>query len=236
MSDSPPPAYAGLLRASKQISAEVQEQLYKTCVFRAYLCKYSACEVPLSYPPVFSRLQNVEFFLDLSSRPSTRIGVRADPEKYYREWFGAFTGSAFDRKYCRVTFSNIKFGNIFIRDGFIRDNIYHTVVFQQFMRACKRFVGFQIVILELGKAIPLYQTPFPQRPCPQAATGPAQDPLYAGEELEALKRHLEAELQPTLGPCVYYDRGTFRCLEFRPRDTVNPIEAGQAPFVDPMED
>ena len=44
----------------------------------------------------------------------------------------------------------------------------------------------------------------------QAATGPCEEPVYAGQRFEALKRHLETELTLCLGNCIYYDRGDFR--------------------------
>ena len=71
-----PPAYAGILVASKAISQEVQETLYKKCVFRAYLCNHIDRLMDASRSEVFSRLQKVELSLDVNLYPSLLSGMR----------------------------------------------------------------------------------------------------------------------------------------------------------------
>ena len=226
-----PPAYAGLLLASKLISEELQEVLYKTCVFRAYLCGHSDRVLRSPCPKVFARLQKVELFLDIEAYWKIPYGHMIDSERYYREWFEVFSGFENHRKYCRVTISNIGFSDWFYQEN----GLIHTVLYQQFLQACKKFIGFQTVILELGRRPPFHFIMRSQDSYYQAATGPVQHPKHAGEAFEALKSRLDKELQPFLGSCIYYDRGNFRCLEFRPRDTVNVIPPGQKPFIEPMD-
>ena len=133
---------------------------------------------------------------------------------HYSKWLELFGGSRNHRKLCRVTISNI---------SHTTDNLDHTRDFQQFLEACKTFVGFEIVILELGKVEN------------RIASGPIRDAEYAGEGFEALKKRLHTELEPFLGHCIYYDRDVSCCLEFHPR-TDAPIEPGCAPYTVELDD
>ena len=180
---------------------------------------------------MFARLQKVELFLDLDAYRKIPDEHMKDPKRCYHEWFQAIGGLENPRKYCRVTVSNIAFSN----RPYETNDLIQTSLYSQFLEACKNFVGFQTVILELGSGPPFSFNRHSQESYYQAATGPAQDPIYAGGPFEALKLRLAMELEPSLGSCIYYDRGNFRCLEFRPRDTVNVIEPGQKPFIDPMD-
>ena len=226
-----PPPYAGLLLASKSISEELQEVLYKTCVFGAYLCKHSDRVLRSPCPKVFARLQKVELFLDLEAYRKLLNGLMIDPERFYHEWLEVFSGFENHREYCRVTISNIGFSNW----PYQTNSLIHTVLYQKFLQACKKFVGFQTVILELGRRPSSHFNMWSRESYYEAATGPVQHPKHAGEAFEALKSRLEKELKPFLGSCIYYDRGHFRCLEFRPRDTVNAIPPGQKPFIEPTD-
>ncbi len=223
MSEHRHPPYAGLLLASKVLSAEIQEVLYKEGVFWAYLNEHEVCRFSPPSPDIFARFQKVNLYLDVSipSRAPTFSGspryMRPALEEslpfsclpnHYRQWLNLFGGSKNHRKLCRITISNI---------SPTTDNLNHTRDFQQFLEACKTFVGFEVVILELG------------REYNRIATGPIRDPDYAGEGFEALKKRLHTELEPFLGHCIYYDRDVSCCLEFRPR-TDAPIEPGCAPY------
>ncbi len=223
------PQYAGLLLASKDTSAEIQEVLYKEGVFWAYL---SECEVYRLPPPsrdIFARFQKVNLYLDVGN-PSRVPTISGSPRymrpalegiptfsfspAHYRQWLNLFGGSRNIRKLCRITILNI---------SPTTDNLNQTRDFQQFLEVCKTFVGFEIVILELG------------REGSGIATGPIRDAEYAGEGFEALKKRLHTELEPFLGHCIYYDRDVSCCLEFRPR-TDAPIEPGCEPYTVELDD
>ncbi|KAM0801324.1 hypothetical protein BDR22DRAFT_888633 [Usnea florida] len=60
--------------------------------------------------------------------------------------------------------------------------------------------------------------------------------LYSGPAFESLKALFASMLETVLGPCIYYDRGNFLFLEFRPNDEVNPIKRNQAPFYNPEDE
>ena len=174
------PPYAGLLLASKASSAEIQEVLYKEGVFWANLTEHEVCRIPPPSPDIFARFQKVSLNLDVSI-PSRAPTFRGRPRymwpalggslpfsyspEHYRKWLDLFGGSTNPRKLCRVTISNI---------SYTTDNLNHTRDFQQFLEACKTFVGFEIVILELGKVNN------------GIATGRIRDPDYAGEGFEAV--------------------------------------------------
>ena len=85
-----PPAYAGMIRASKEINTELQEILYKKCIFRAYLFWHPLPCMPFPGTQDLSRLQMVEILIDLPSQPraddTTVRNSSHDPrqlEKYY---------------------------------------------------------------------------------------------------------------------------------------------------------
>lgn len=230
----PKPAYAGLLVASKAISAELQESLYKECVFRVYFNRRSHY---LPSPPCrqnFSRVQKLELFLNLRTNTESMRDVWKEPMVYYRHWLEMFGGSRIPRGFCRITISNLIFDRFWYAT-----NVSHEAFCQPFLHPCRAFVGFQTVVLELGESPLPYHDSFhdsvSQGAYYEAGTGPAEPAEYAGEQFEAYKRRLAMELEPTLGHCIYYDRGNFRCLEFRPRAEV-PIEPGCEAYVGELED
>ena len=84
--------------------------------------------------------------------------------------------------------------------------------------------------MELGEAPTHLLGDHSQSPEYQSAIGFTDDAAYSGPAFEGLKALFASTLETVLGPCAYYDRGNFCCLEFRPGDEVDPIERGQAPF------
>lgn len=222
-----PPAYAGLLLASKETSKEVQRTLYSEGRFEAYFCSRSDCKAPILLPEVYGRIQRLEIFLELKSHYDSNT-TRTEREVYYRRWFEIFGGSEVDRESCRIIITQL----VFRTRAWRHANVQNSLLFQQIVEACKNFVGFEFVTLELQEA------PYPLGPRLQesprvATTGPLKDPAFADHRLQALKAHLQTELTPSLGPCIYYDRDDFHCMEFRPRvtDNENRIQPGDPPFV-----
>ncbi|KAF6223244.1 hypothetical protein HO133_000086 [Letharia lupina] len=228
--DYSPPAYAGLLRASKTISNELQEVLYKECVFRAYLSKHRYRLVTPPEPREFARIQKMEIVLDNAiylANPITLPGTDVRGfDSYYGEWFEALGGSGADHEFCRIRIINIA-----------PETFYLTPVCRQLLYALKSFTGFGTVIVELGdlpdsQAI---QLPASHGANPQVKDEPPEEPMYAGARFEALKRTIKIELEPYLGNCIYYDRGLLRCVEFRPR-TDDPIPPGCAPYIEAWDE
>lgn len=222
-----PPAYAGLLLASKTISAEFQEILYKNSVFRAYLCKNPYRLVPPPRPEEFARIQKIEIILDVSiqhsrGNPVTDTATHdiREVEGYYREWFLAFGGSGAHRDFCRIRITSI-----------VMRSFHCTPVYRQLLQTCTTFTGFRTVIVELEERPNIGV----QRTHVQAGNEPLQEPLFAGVCCEATKATIALKLRPFLGQCIYYDRGDVRCLEFRPR-TDEPIQPGCEPYVQQQDD
>ncbi|CAD6568601.1 MAG: hypothetical protein ASARMPRED_001874 [Alectoria sarmentosa] len=226
-----PPTYIGLLLVSKSVSSEMQEILYKEGVFRAYLCRHPDQVVQPPRPQEFARLQKIEIILDVSLYSYTANPINQDltkdpghVERHYRKWFEAFGGAGARRDFCRIKIKNIEL------ESFAR-----TLVYRQLLSVFKTLTGFRIVIFELEER--LYVEPFQiqylQPARIRAANGPLKEPEWAGDILETLKNTIAVELQPSLGHCVYYDRGHVSCVELRPR-TDEPIEHGCAPYVDDM--
>ena len=107
------PLYAGLLVASKKISEEVQEILYKDSVFNAYLCRDPDRNVSSPGPQEFARIQKMQFFLDVSLFAYRTNSITQDSsldpgglETYYRKWFATFGGSDPHRDFCRIKITN----------------------------------------------------------------------------------------------------------------------------------
>ncbi|CAF9905769.1 hypothetical protein IMSHALPRED_003970 [Imshaugia aleurites] len=250
--DYRPPPYSGLLLASKTISAELQEALYRECGFRAYLCQYADRILPALRPRIFDRIQKVELILDLRlcpqvSRldgenpgldwwyPRSQVTGRdlPDPTKYYREFFEAFRGRQVHgvrRKYCHVTIANIVI--LYLNDS--NGKLVHAGFYQDFLRTCKTFVDFEVVVLELKETPPDCHWCQPQELWYRAAVEPAEDAVDAGRPFEALIKKLATTLEPYLGLCAEYDRGKFRCLEYRPSDPLNA--QGQVSYLDELGD
>ena len=225
-----PPAYAGLLLCSKAVSKEVQRLLYKESMFRASLCRGTDSMAPVIRLGVYDRIQKVELFLELNSLYQSFI-IRRKRENYYRDWFEVFGGSGVHREHCRITITPLVFGFY----PWTKSNPIHRSLCEKCIEGCKAFVGFEIVVLELEVVDSSLLVPLPPRSF-RAATGPVQDPDFAGDELEAFEEYVEMELQPSLGICKYYDRDSLHCMEFRPRDAVDAISPGQLPFVNLVDD
>lgn len=227
-----PPTYVGLLLASKSISSEMQDILYKESIFRAYLCRSPTQLVQPPRPQEFARLQKIEIVLDVSlySFAANPINedLTKDPghlERHYRKWFEAFGGAGVHRDFCRIKIKNIEL-----------ESFPRTPVSRQLLSVLKAFTGFRIVIFELEERLDVhpFQIQYFQEERMQAANGPIKEPEWAGDVFETLKKTIAVELQPSLGYCVYYDRGHVSCVEFRPR-TDEPIEEGCAPYVDDVD-
>lgn len=229
--DNRPPEYIGLLLASREISNQMQEVLYKSCVFRAYLCRHVCSAVSFPSPQDFSRVQKVEIVLDISKHMEEWLPWYPDSrhirglerlQLLYHYWFEAFGGSDVHRDFCRARIINIP-----------PSRFHHTVVYSQFLHTFKTFTGYRTVIVELGAlsdAAERSHDRFSQEEYLQESNGPPEKPAFAGRVVEALKKTIETELAPSLGHCVYYDRGLLSCMEFRPRTNV-PIQPGSAPYV-----
>ena len=221
------PGYAGLNVASKQISLELQSFLYSKRVFRAHLCKFSDNNLPVP-PPALGQIQKLEIFLDQTRTPRASTLNWVKQGNYYRSWYEALVGSGDQRSMCRIAISNI------IMETFVTSNgeIIHVPAVTELLAAREQLIGYKMVILELGEAPddPRQGRDRSQDPEYQSATGPIREAEYSGASFEDLKELFATALEPVLGPCCYYDRGNFCCLEFRPGDEVNPIEPSQAPF------
>ena len=219
----PTPAYAGMMLASKETSTEMQEVLYKHCIFRAYLCKAPSRRMQSPRAQQYERIQKIEIHMDLAilartTNPSSNPGQL---EVYYREWFDAIGNSGAHRDFCRIRITSIVLGS------------FHTTpVYRQLLRASRFYTGFRTVIVELGGSLipQSYQPHLSQRAYYIAGDSLPQAPAFAGQIFEGLKASIARSLEPYLGPCIYYDRDEIRCLEFRPR-TDEPIAPGCAPFV-----
>ena len=221
----PGPGYAGLMVASKQISSELQGFLYSNRIFRAHLCKFSDNNLPTP-PPALGWIENLEILLDQDRSPRATTLHWPKQERYHRSWYNALAGVDYQRTMCRIVISNI------IMETFVTPNfeIVHVSSVTELLAAREKFIGFKTVILELGKAPIHLPGVHSQRPEYQSAIGKIEEATYSGPAFEGLKALFASTLEPVLGPCVYYDRGNFCCLEFRPGDEVDPIERNQAPF------
>ena len=219
------PEYAGLLVASKQISLELQSFLYSHRIFRAHLCKFTDNSLPVP-PPALARIENLEIFLDQTRSPRATTLHWPKQEQYYRTWYNALAGVDYQREQCRIVISNI------ITKTFLTPNfeIIHIPSVTELLAAREKLIGFKTVIVELGKAPLHLWGDHSQLPEYQSAQGSTQAAMYSGPAFEGLKALFASTLETVLGPCVYYDRGNFCCLEFRPGDEVDPIERGQKPF------
>ena len=224
-----PPTYVGLLLASKSISSEMQDILYKESVFRAYLCRHPDKFVQPPRPQEFARLQKIEIILDVSLYSYTANPINEDLtkdpghlERHYRKWLEAFGGAGAHRDFCRIKIKNIEL-----------ESFPRTPVYRQLLSVFKTFTGFRTVIFELEERLNVqpFQISYLQEARIRAANGPLKEPEDTGEVFETLKKTIAVKLQPSLGHCVYYDRGHVSCVEFRPR-TDEPIEEGWAPYVD----
>ena len=225
------PKYAGFIRASKQISFELLDFLYSKRTFRAHLCKFTDNNLAFP-PPALGRIENLEIFLDQTRTPRATTLSWARQERQYRSWYEALAGSAYQRKICRIVISNI------IMETFVNPNgeIARVPAVTELLTACEKLIGYKTVVLELGEAPNrLHGRDCSQDPEYQSAIGPVREATYAGAAFEALKALFESALGSVLGPCVYFDRGNFCCLEFRPGNEVHRIEPGQAPSYDPED-
>lgn len=205
-----PPAYAGLLVASKAVSEEVQRLLYKDGVFRAYLNRSFGSLGPVLRRSAYDRMQKVELVLELNN---SRFNIiRTWPENYYRDWFDVFGSSRVIREHCHIKVT------YFVSEQYgrprpypwTRNNDMDSAFCQRFIEGCSSFVGFKVVVLELEK---------------NSGRAPA------GHEFEEFKEHLENVLQPTLGSCIRYNRENIHFMEFHPRQTVEAISPNQSPSV-----
>ena len=221
----PRPAYAGLIRTSKQISQELQDFLYSNRIFRAHLCKFTDDDLP-DPPPALGRIENLEIFLDQTRSPRATTLHWPRQDQYYRSWYDALAGVDYQRTMCRIVISNIIM-RTFLTPDF---EIVHVPSVTELLAAHEKFVGFGTVILELGEAPTSLPGDQSQSPEFQSAKGDIEEATYSGPAFEGLKALFASALEMVLGPCVYYDRGNFCCLEFRPGDEVDPIERNQAPF------
>ena len=222
------PGYAGLIVASKQISRELQSFLYSNRIFRAHLCKFTDNNLPVP-PPALGRIENLEIFLDQTRSPRATTLHWPKQERYYRTWYEALAGADYQRTLCRIVVSNIIM-KTFLTQSF---EIVHVPSVTELLAAREKLVGYKTVVVELGEAPTGLPGDHSQLPEYQSALGPVCEATYSGHALEGLKALFASALETVLGPCIYYDRGNFCCLEFRPEDEVNPIERNQAPFYDP---
>ncbi|KAM0797659.1 hypothetical protein BDR22DRAFT_892089 [Usnea florida] len=222
------PDYAGLIVACKQVSIELQAFLYSNRIFRAHLCRFTDNNLPAP-PPALGQIEILEIFLDQTRSPRATTLHWPKQERYYRTWYEALAGAIYQRKLCRIVISNI------IMETFLTPDfqIIHVPSVTELLAAREKFIGFKQVVLELGEAPTHLQGDHSQSPGYQSAIGSIRDATYSGLAFEGLKALFASTLEAVLGPCIYYDRGNFRCLEFRPGDEVNPIKRNQSPFVNP---
>ena len=209
------PEYAGLIVASKHISLELQAFLYSKRIFRAHLCKFTDNNLPIP-PPAVGRIENLEILLDQTRSPRATTLHWPEQERYYRTWYQALAGAAYQRTTCRTIISNIII-ETFVTQDF---EIVHVPSVTELLAAREKLIGFSTVIMDLGEApihLPGDQSQSPEF---QSATGLVEDAAYSGPAFEGLKALFASTLETVLGPCVYFDRGNFRCLEFRPGDEV----------------
>ena len=219
------PAYAGLIVASKQISSELTAFLYSNRIFRAHLCKSTDNNLPTP-PPALAQIEKLEILLDQTRTPRATTLHWHKQERYYRSWYEALAGADCQRLMCRIVISNI------IMETFLTPDfkIVRIPSVTELLAAREKLVRYKTVVVELGEAptgLPGDQSQLPEY---QSATGSIWKAADSGPAFERLKALFASTLETVLGPYIYYDRGNFCCLEFRPGDEVNPIEQGQAPF------
>ena len=115
----------------------------------------------------------------------------------------------------------------FVTQNFV---IVHMPSVTELLAAREKLISYETLVLELREAPTHLPGDHPQRPLYQSAIGSIQEATYSGAAFEGLKALFASTLETVLGPCIYYDRGNFCCLEFRPGDEVDLIERDQAPF------
>ena len=117
---------------------------------------------------------------------------------------------------CRIVVSNITL-ETFVTSNF---EIVHVPSITDLLAAREKLIGLRTVIIELGEAPLGLPGDHSQRLVYQSAIGSIREATYSGASFEGLKALFALTLETVLGPCVYFDRGNFRWLEFRPSDEV----------------
>ena len=88
----------------------------------------------------------------------------------------------------------------------------------------EKLIGYKTVVVELGEAPTGLLGDHSQRPVYQSAIGSIREATCSWPSFEGLKALFASTLETVPGPCIYFDRGNFCYLKFRPGDEVNPIE------------